>query len=117
MGKPAGQIALGLARKASPQEICDYKTEDAIAKEFETFVAALGVGFPVPAAPPLRDERARMGQGLYKKLWADKFVTDGLRKIRRKQANARRGTSGYSGSQMATPRTPRAAPSRRSKRR
>src|SRR5215469_13253600 len=117
MGKPAGQIALGLTRKASPQEICDYKTEDAIAKEFETFIAALGVGFPVPTTPPLRDKCARMGQGLFKKRWVNKFVTDGLREVRCQQANARPGTSGYSGSRTATPRTPKAEPSRRSKRR
>ena len=40
MSMPAGKIALGIVFKSPPQEVGNYKTEDAVAKEFETLVAA-----------------------------------------------------------------------------
>ena len=80
MGKPASEIALRLVFKLPPQKVGNDETEDAIAEEFETFVAAPD-GLSAPGAAALRGERAGMRQSLLEKLATDKLVTDGPRQI------------------------------------
>jgi hypothetical protein len=80
MGKPARQIALGLVFKAAPQQVGDDETENAVAEEFETLVAALD-GLATPTAAALGGERARMGQGLLEELVANELVAYDFRQI------------------------------------
>ena len=115
MGKPASKIALGLVFKAPPQQVGDDETENAVAEEFETLVAALD-GLATPTAA-ISDERAGMGQGLLEELAASERVAYDFRQILHGRVNSPRGTSGCSGLRTAISTAPKIASTRRSRKR
>jgi len=83
---PPGKIALGLVFKPPPQKVGDDETEDAVAEEFETLVAALDE-LSAPVAAALGGKRAGMGESLLEELTTDELVPDDFRQILRGHVN------------------------------
>jgi hypothetical protein len=86
MGMPAGKIALRLVFKPPPQKVGNDETEDAVAEEFETLVAALDE-LSAPVAAARGGERAGMSEGLLEKLTTNELVSDDFRQILRGHVN------------------------------